>query len=279
MGHAHLQWVGDHERIRVLHIKGVALDQRLQWPGRQGTDADILVPAIDAGAYLAAIQRYGWTLANAFENNSSFQHAAALRHTSYGWADVHRYFPGFAGDPDVVFDRLWRDHTTIELAGRPCAVPSLPAQRLVLVLHAGRSPNSDHSHQDIEASWGAADSDMRQEIQQLVEELDAHVGFAAATGGLDAYRDRPDYELWRVASRGGTRLEEWRARIKAAPNRRAALTLILRVPLVNTEHLEMVLWRRPTRREVVKEFFARPVRALRDELLTRQRRHHERGTR
>jgi hypothetical protein len=278
MGHAHLQWVADDAGLRLLHIKGVALDERLRWAGRQGTDADVIVPASDADAYVNALQRHGWVLGNAFENNSSFEHAAALRHVDFGWADVHRYFPGFAKDPDAVFDRLWDDHLTIELAGRWCAVPSLPAQRLVLILHAARSPGSGHSSHDIVASWDAADAEMRGEIEQLVEELDAHVGFAAAMGELAAYRDRPDYELWRVASQGGTRLEEWRARIKAAPTRRAAWTLVLRAPLVNVEHLTMVLWRRPSRREILSEFFARPGRAIRDELRTRRRRRRHRAT-
>jgi hypothetical protein len=165
----------------------------------------------------------------------------------------------------------------MELAGRPCAVPSLPAQVLVLILHAGRSPSSGHSHRDIEASWGAADPELRREIQRLLEELDAHLGFAAAMGGLDGYRERRDYELWRVASEGGTRLDEWRARIKAAPTRRAALTLVLRAPLVNVEHLAMVLSRPPTRWEILREFFARPGRAVQDEWRSR-RRPRSRGT-
>ena len=272
MGHAHLQWVAAHEGIRLLHIKGVALDKRLSWPGREGTDADVLVPASDADGYVAALQRYGWVLGNDFKNNSSFEHAAALRHLDFGWADVHRYFPGFSTAPDKAFDRLWRDHGQIFIAGRLCAVPSLPAQALVLLLHAGRSPGAANAKQDVERSWDSADEDLRHDVLALVEELDAHVGFASAVGDLDAYHDRPDYELWRVASRGGSRLEEWRARIKAAPTRRAALTVVLRAPLVNVEHLAMVRSRPPTRREIVMEFFARLGRAVRDEWRTRRRR-------
>lgn len=277
MGHAHLQWIADHEGVRLLHIKGVALDERLRWPGRQGTDADVLVSANDADAYVTALQRHGWVLGNAFQNNSSFEHAAALRHTDFGWADVHRYFPGFARDPDAVFDRLWRDHETIELAARSCAVPSLPAQILVLVLHAARSPGTGHSHQDLEASWEVADAEMRSAVRQLVDELDAQVGFAAALGGLEAYRDRPEYELWRVASQGGSRLDEWRARIRAAPDKRSKLSLVLRAPMVNTEHLAMVLWRQPTRLEIVREFFARPYRGVVDEVRTRAARRRGAG--
>jgi hypothetical protein len=96
------------------------------------------------------------------------------------------------------------------------------------------------------------------------------VGFAAGVGGLDVYGDRRDHDLWQVVSSGGTRVEEWRARIKAARSRRAALTLALRAPLVNTEHLAMVFGRPPSSREVAVEFFARPVRGVREQLSNRR---------
>ena len=143
-------------------------------------------------------------------------------------------------------------------------MPSLPAQILLLVLHAARSPGSGRATVDIASSWGAADDLTRAQVEALVRDLDAEVGFAAGVGNLDDYRDRRDHDLWQVVSSRGTRVQEWRARIKAAPTRRAALLVALRAPLVNTEHLAMVLERPPTYREIVVEFFARPVRGLRE---------------
>jgi hypothetical protein len=280
MAHASLQWVADAENIRLLHIKGSAIDDRLRWPGRQGSDADVLVPARDAAALVDALQRHDWTLTSEFRHGSSFEHAAALRHEQFGWADVHRYYPGFGGDPDEMFDRLWADRGSIRLADVACAVPSVPAQALVLLLHAARSPGSGSAERDIDIAWHSADPELRAQVEELVDRLDAEVGFAAAVGDLDAYRDRPEYELWRVAARGGSRLDEWRARIKAAPTWRSRVSVVLRAPLVNTEHLAMVLWRRPTRLEVVREFFARPYRGVLDEVRTRAgpRRDRRRGT-
>lgn len=262
IGHANLQWVAEAHGIRMLHIKGAALDERISWPGRSGSDVDVLVPAADADRMVEALRATGWRLANSFRYSSAFEHAATLRHDELGWADVHRYFPGINRDADEAFDVLWADRGSTTLGGFGCAVPSLPAQILVLVLHAARSPGSGHAPMDIASSWGAADAETTRAVRELVLDLEAEVGFAAGVGGLDAFRDRRDYDLWRVVSQGGTRIAEWRARVKAAPNRRRAVALLLRAPVVNTEHLAMVLDRPPTRREVVIEFFARPIRGL-----------------
>lgn len=264
IGHAHLQWVAESQGIRLLHIKGAALDPRLSWPGREGSDVDVLAPASDAGRLVAALQAGGWRLENTFKHSSAFEHAATLRHAELGWADVHRYFPGINLDPDQAFEILWDERRSTGLGGFDCAVPSLAAQILVLVLHAARSPASGRGPMDISSSWGAADEMTRQEVERLVVALDAEVGFAAGVGDLDAYRDRRDHDLWKVVSQGGTRIQEWRARVKAAPTRRRALAVALRAPLVNTEHLAMVLGRPPTRWEVVVEFFDRPARGLRE---------------
>lgn len=264
MGHAHLQWVANEHGIRVLHIKGAALDDRISWPGRTGSDVDVIVPAADADRLVRVLQSTGWQLANSFRHSSAFEHAATLRHQELGWADVHRLFPGINRDADQAFELLWADRGSRSLGAFDCAVPNLPAQILLLVLHAARSPASGRGPMDIASSWGAADLATRHQVEALVRELDAEVGFAAGVGNLDDYRDRRDHDLWEVVSKGGTRVEEWRARIRAASTRRAAVQVALRAPLVNTEHLAMMLGRPPTRREIVVEFFARPLRGLRE---------------
>jgi hypothetical protein len=266
MAHAHLQWVATAEHVPLLHIKGAALDDRLRFSGREGSDADVLVRASDADRFVGALEGYDWHLTSHFRNGSSFEHAATLRHPELGWADVHRYNPGFDLDADEAFEVLWADRHPITLAGRPCDVPSVPAQALVLLLHAARSPHSGRSEADIENAWVAADPELRRDVTLLVERLDAYVGFAAATGRLDDYRAHPHYRLWKVAADGGTRLEEWWARLRAAPSLLDALRLVIRAPLVNRDHLAMVLWREPTKTELVKEFFARPLRGIREEV-------------
>ena len=92
------------------------------------------------------------------------------------------------------------------------------------------------------------------------------LGFDAAFGRLDAHRDDPAYQLWRGLSTGrATRAEEWAARIRAAPTWPQRVRLALRATLVNVDHLASVRGRQPSRLDVVVEFFARPIRGLREE--------------
>ena len=276
MAHAQLQWVADVEGVPLLHIKGTALDDVLKAPGREGSDADILVHPSSAERFCTALQRYGWKLGTRFTTGSSFEHAATLRHEELGWADVHRHYPGFGVPAEEAFEVLWRERHTVSIAGRACDVPSVAAQALILVLHAARSPHSNWASVDLQYAWSTADPGQREEVLDLVDRLDAHVGFAAATGRLESYRSHPDYLLWKVASQGGTRLEEWRARLRATPGVRHKALLVARAPLVNRDHLATVLWREPTRTEMVTEFFARPLRGIRDETRAWRQRHPRR---
>ena len=276
MAHAQLQWVADVEGVPLLHIKGSALDDVLKAPGREGSDADILVQPSCADRFCAALQRYGWKLSTRFTTGSSFEHAATLRHEELGWADVHRHYPGFGVPAEEAFEVLWHERHTISIAGRACDVPSLAAQALILALHAARSPHSNWAAADLQHAWSGADPEQREEVLHLVDRLDAHVGFAAATGRLESYRSHPNYLLWKVASQGGTRLEEWRARLRATPSVRHKALLLARATLVNRDHLATVLWREPTRAEMAKEFFARPLRGIRDETRAWRRRHPRR---
>ncbi|HET7277775.1 MAG TPA: nucleotidyltransferase family protein [Dermatophilaceae bacterium] len=276
IGHAAAQHIAEAAGIDVLHIKGPALDSSITWPGREGTDADILVRFSDARAMVSALERAGWELRSRFENSSAFQHSATLWHSHWGYLDVHRYFPGIQAPPDLAFRRLWSERTTADIAGVACPVPNLAGQILIVLLHAARAGGNPRAHRDIQTAWEALAPARRVDVTDLVDELDAHVGFAAATGHLDDFRDARDYELWSIASRGGTRFQEWKARVKAAPTRREGVWIAFHAALVNTDHMAMLLGRRPTGREVVREFFARPARGVRQSWLDRRA---HRGTR
>ena len=110
----------------------------------------------------------------------------------------------------------------------------------------------------------------RGQVRRWVERLDAELAFSVITGRLDEHLDDPAHDLWAVASQGGSRLQEWRARIKAVPGWRAKTRLAARSLLVNVEHLELVRGRPVSRREVAVEFFARPIRGLGEELELRR---------
>ncbi|MDO4718451.1 MAG: nucleotidyltransferase family protein [Propionibacteriaceae bacterium] len=259
LAHATAQVIAEDIGSRVLHIKGPALDPSLlhrldgDVKPRGSSDADLLVEPGRVGDLVEALTRHRFRLVTHFETGSAFEHAASLWHEKLGWVDVHRRFPGIGMPAAEAFDRLWAHRQQIRIAGYPCAAPSRLAQRLMLLLHAARGGGVHTA--DVARAWGDATTDERRAVSVLARELAAEVGLAAATGGLDAYADHPEYELWRHFSTGErSRIGEWRARLKAAPDARTALKLASRAVRVNTDALAMKLHRRPTRSEVVREF-------------------------
>ncbi|WP_076261494.1 nucleotidyltransferase family protein [Intrasporangium flavum] len=267
--HAAVQHLVDGLGARAVHVKGAALDPSLV-PSRSYSDADVLVHPSDVPAVLSGLRDHGWDLINTFAYGSSFEHSATFRHEDFGLLDVHRLFPGTGPTPEAAFEALWSERQTTSLGGRPCAVPSRPAQACLLLLHAARAGNDAKAARDVDCVWTSATDAERAAVLDWVDRLDAHLAFSVITGTLDDHAGDPAYGLWRVAARGGTRVEEWRARIRAARGLRAKLTVAGRSVLVNVEHLSIVRGAPLTRREVVAEFFARPVRGVGEQLHRRR---------
>ena len=94
--------------------------------------------------------------------------------------------------------------------------------------------------------------------------------FAAGIGELHTLPPSPERDLWQAVTREG-RLQEWRARIAAAPDLRTRAVLVLRAPLVNTDHLTKELGHAPSRTEIIRAFLLRSRRAV-QELRHRRRR-------
>lgn len=271
LAHATVQSIAEQVGADVLHIKGPALDPSISWPGRESSDADVLVRPAHLDAVLLALPRHGFMQVDHFATSSAFEHATSFRHEHLGDVDVHRLIPGVKLSPQAAFSRLWTDRGVRDIAAIACPVPSLYAQIVVLALHAARSGGSARGRADVAASWAAAEPDAQAGVLELVRELDAELAFSVIRGDLEAFRGQRDYRLWRIASSEGTRLEEWWARVQAAPSVPAALRLVARAPLVNVDHLTIELGRRPTRLEVVREFFARPLRGTVEQVRSRTR--------
>lgn len=265
MGHHVVQRVASWLGIRILHIKGLALDERLTHLGRTASDVDVLVEPERVEELVSALQGVGFELLGRFATSSPFEHSATLRHEHWGDLDVHRIFPGIGLPPDEAFEALWADRHQIELARSSCGVPSLAAQALVLVLHAARTPWSGQSRNDLNHVVHHLPTEVEEQMHRLVEELRAEVAFAAAAGDLEMHSQMQGHRLWRAVSQGGVgRVTEWRARIADASGTRARLRLLARAVTVNTDHLALLLGRRPTRREVVEEFVRRGSEGARE---------------
>lgn len=259
-GHAAVQYLADEIGADLLHIKGMAVDPALRGAWSVGTDVDVMVRPDHFRRLDDALREHGWRLYTTFASGSPFGHAQTYLHDAWGYIDIHRFFPGIRVDPGPAFDRLWSDRHPLEIAGIGCAVPSVPAQSLLLILNVARAGGANG--RDLAVVWREASDERRQEIEALIDDLDAHVGFAAAVGGLDRYRGERDYRLWKVVSEGGSRSEEWWARVRAAPTFADAARVVARAPLVNVDHLTHRLGRAPTKREITAEFFWRPARAV-----------------
>jgi hypothetical protein len=261
-GHAAIQYLADEVGADLLHIKGAAVDPSLRPGGYPGSDVDVLVRPDHVGRLDTAMRRHGWRLYSTFEYGSPFGHAQTYLHDAWGHIDVHRFFPGIRLEPRRAFEQFWSERHEIEIAGIGCQVPSVPAQAVLLILNAARS--TGRGQPDVATAWREAGDERRAQIRRLVVVLDASVAFAAATGGLEAYRHERDYRLWKITTEGGSRSAEWWARVRAAPDLRSALRVVAQAPRVNIDHLSHSLGRAPTRREIVAEFFRRPAKAIRE---------------
>jgi hypothetical protein len=203
------------------------------------------------------LRTHGWQVYSSFTYGSPFGHAQTYLHPTWGFFDLHRSFPGIGLDPTAAFELMWARCQEIRLPGVDAKVPSVELQAVLMVLNAARSRQDDPLSTWIENPGLDADG-----IAATVDQLQAQVAFAAASGKLDQYRGHREYGLWKAISQGGTRSAEWWARVRAARTLRDAVRVISRAPLVNVESLSHRLGRRPTRKDVAAEFIARPVRAV-----------------
>mgnify|MGYP002078796158 FL=1 len=268
--HAALQVLAEDNGIDLLHIKGPAVDDRLrdvvptadplseapEVVARHSVDADVLVRPAHVDKLFEVMHRHGWTTAYQFADGSAFEHAATLTHPVLSPADVHRRFPGIGIDASTAFERLWEERHAVPIAGTPCPVPSLRAQRLVLIVHAARGGALTHS--DIQRSWYFATEEERAAVQHLADELGAEVALAAGTGRLEEYHGLRGYELWRALStREQSHVRIWVARVRSEPTVAGALRTAIRLILPNPRRMHTTLGRRPTAREMARAYAQR----------------------
>ncbi|MEO8851882.1 MAG: nucleotidyltransferase family protein [Allobranchiibius sp.] len=260
LGHAVVEHVARGACVDLLHIKGPATNPVLRPEGRFSSDVDVLVRPDHVNLLMAALQEAGFEVRTHFETGSIFRHAANLHHHNWGWVDVHRAFPGIDIPAAAAFDRLWRVRVTAAIAAYDVPVPALLDQALLIVLHGARDTSRGQS--DVEHLRTVLSAAQWVEVVTLAKELRADVAFAAGTGDLDSFSDRPEHDLWKVASQGGTRLEEWRARLRAARTRPEKIRLITEALFINSDHLRMELGRQPSIRERLRAQARRPAVAL-----------------
>lgn len=262
LAHAVVEHLAQDAGIDLLHIKGPATTARFRLAGRTSSDVDVLVRPSHVARLTAVLESADFEPRTGFESGSIFRHAANLHHRYWGWVDVHRSFPGFGVDASVAFDQLWQRRCTAAIAAYDVQVPSELDQALLILLHGAR--DTTRGRTDIDRVRAALSTSELDEVESLAHRLGAEVALAAARGDLARFRDRADHDLWVVASTGGTRLQEWRARLRAAATARERARLLGEVLLVNRDHLRMRLGREPTRAEWLRATLRRPAVAVRE---------------
>ncbi|MBB1517134.1 2-nitropropane dioxygenase [Tessaracoccus sp. MC1679] len=266
--HGVLQRIADKAGADVLHVKGPAvarelLDtrdihdaegsfERTETIHRNSSDADLLIRPEHVHRFLDEASRHGWIRKTSFSTSSAFGHAMNIFHPTLGNADVHRRFPGLAPE---AFDELWRARTSTDLGHVPCPTPSVTAQRLLLLLHSARS--GPH-HPDTGRAWDRASVDERAGVLALARHLGAEIGVAAAVGDLEAFRDHPEYLLWKHFRDGNpSRLDEWRARWRAATTVGKKAAVVQGLLFFDPSLLEAELGHAPSHREVAQRTLLR----------------------
>lgn len=260
LARAAVQVIADSVDADVLHIKGEVVDLRLRPTPIAGSDVDALVRPEHVARLDRALRAHDWHVYSTFAYGSPFGHAQTYQHSTWGFFDLHRSFPGVRLNPAAAFDLMWQEGEVVRLPGVDARVPAIDIQAVILILNSARNRQDD----DPVAAWVKEPGIDPLAIASAVNRLQAHVAFAAASGDLESHRSDREYALWKVITQGGSRSAEWRARVRAAQSVGEALRIMGRAPLVNVESLTHRLGRHPTRRDIAMEFFARPVRAIRE---------------
>ena len=261
-GRAAVQTIANDSGIDLLHIKGDAVDPLVRPFASAGSDVDVMVRPNQVDALDRILRQNEWRIYSTFELGSPFGHAQTYHHPLWGYLDVHRLFPGINLPPADAFARLWEQRASLDFAGVTCPVPSIAAQSAILVLNAARAGNG--ASEDVRRLWTDASRDRLSSLEAEIDALDARLACDAALGGIERHKGEREYALWRAVSQGGTRAEEWWGRLIAQPTLSRRLNVIMRALLVNAEHLGHQLGHAPSPLEILREFFSRPLRGLRD---------------
>lgn len=153
LAYALVSHVARSRGIRTLMVKGpMAAEDGLRAP-RVVADADVLVEPGQFETLYQLIRDRGWHPRVARESPRFLAwHSRTLIHDSWPCdIDMHRYFPGFFGDPDRVFKALWAGRRVRGDVGASAVIPSRAGMAVIVALHALRSPEADRSQREIES--------------------------------------------------------------------------------------------------------------------------------
>lgn len=234
LAHAPLQAIAEECGSGVRNIKGPSLHPSICPSGRSRVQADdVLARAAHLKLHLDGLRRSGWQEVTRLTSGGLVEHSTNWNHGELGHADVHVRFPCMGIEPESPFDPLSDGRGSNDIAHRSCTVPSLKAQRLSLLLHAGRAERKV----DIAVARTIGTDSERSQVRALEQRADK--GFHCdywASRGLSLPAEIADVAApvkWRDPLKC-SRL--WNASIKGAP---AGAN---RVHLRTARHMRHLVW-------------------------------------
>jgi hypothetical protein len=130
-----------YRSIRALLIKGQTGERHGLRAPKDSADVDVLVDPIAFDALRTVLVEHGWIRRqDSFRGQRDAPHSVTLMHASWPCdIDLHRFFPGFLGEPQVTFDELWGRSEVAEIGHCPCFVTDKASTALILILNELRA--------------------------------------------------------------------------------------------------------------------------------------------
>lgn len=197
--------------VRLLAIKGPILAAQGLRDPQSSVDVDVLVDPRHFERMHDALEAVGWKDEGFYDTPGIVPlHSVTHRHANWPVEiDVHRWFPGLLGDPQVVFDLLWERSTTVNLAHVTLRVPDPVAHTAIAALHHLRDASIAASGDKLPSlaarvsQWPAGERDELSDVAARTGSAETLAPFLTQVGA-PAVRSTTDLvvslEAWRTRS-------------------------------------------------------------------------------
>lgn len=204
LAHALIDSVSRVHGFRCLAIKGPTLAFHGLRDPQKSSDADVLVSPADFESFCAVLYERGWAeKATRSVPGALPSHSRSLFNPAWPIdIDIHRYYPGFFGDAQAIFDLLWDTRVSADFAHQSVAITSRAASAVISALHSHRHPRSRRHQAELvkltsilRESMSAAELSEIESLVRVGRSQTVLAGFLNDIGGAQAGDDLTDSEL------------------------------------------------------------------------------------
>ena len=229
LSHAAVETIALDAGVDLLHIKGPALLPDLRARDRGSSDVDVLVAPAHLARLRAGARPARVGAPQRLRLGIRVPPRGQLVPRQLGLRRRARPLAGSPGGCRGGVRGVRPGQHRQDIAHVPCRVPNRTAQILILVLHAARSHGSSA---DIELAWNRVTQEDRDAVRALADRAAGPHRLRRRCRRARLRRRRPlRPTLWRYYSQeGGSRLDEWRARWRAAETLRERLDVVVQRP-------------------------------------------------